>query len=101
MLLQLYYQTINQAAKQAAATVALQAKQAAANALPITWTTCRFLAVNFEQMYGHVLGHLASVQAQPAAQPSAPFSRKLVPFKRPSIGTCCKRADWANFLAAW
>ena len=60
--------------------------------------SCNFVAVSHAQFSVHALGHAAG---NPALAPRRPAPRRPAPFKRPSIGTCCKPADWANFMSAW
>ena len=88
-------------AEQGIAAAALRAEQKPSDPMRITCPLCGFVAVNYSQLCGHILGHLASAQARPAAQPPVASVRDPAPFKRPLIGTSCKPADWANFLAAW
>ena len=59
--------------------------------------SCPFVAVSHAQFSVHALGHL---QDRRPAGDQAP-ARRPPPFRRPSIGTCCKPADWANFMSAW
>ena len=59
--------------------------------------SCNFIAVSHAQFSVHALGHLQDRRAVS----NNPPARWPAPFKRPSIGTCCKPADWANFMAAW
>ena len=65
--------------------------------LNIQCPTCPFVAVSHAQFSVHALGHL---QDRRPAGDHAP-TRRPPPFKWPSIGTCCKPADWANFMSAW
>ena len=71
--------------------------QGADDILEIRCPSCPFVAVNYAQFSVHALGHLQD--RRPAAD-AAP-ARRPPPFRRPTIGTCCKPADWANFMAAW
>ena len=67
------------------------------DAINIPCPSCPFIAVSHAQFSVHALGHL---QDRRPAGDAAP-ARRPPPFRRPSIGTCCKPADWANFMSAW
>ena len=59
--------------------------------------SCDFVAISHAQFSVHAYGYL---QDRCAAGNHTP-ARQPAPFKSPSIGTCCKLADRANFMAAW
>ena len=59
--------------------------------------SCPFVAVSHAQFSVHALEHLQDPRPAGKAAPT----RRPPPFRRPSIGTCCKPADWANFMSAW
>ena len=67
------------------------------DAIDIWCPSCKYVANSHAQFSLHALRHLQD--RRPAAN-HAP-SWRPPPFKHPSIGTCCKPADWANFMAAW
>ena len=71
--------------------------QGADDVVNIRCPSCNFIAVSHAQFSVHALGHL---QDRRPAGDAAP-ARRPPPFRRPSIGTCCKPADWANFMLAW
>ena len=57
-----------------------------------------FVAVSHAQFSMHTYGHLQDLQDRRAAGDHTP-ARRLAPFKRPSIRTCCKPADRANSVS--
>ena len=71
--------------------------QGADDVLQIRCPSCPFVAISHAEFSVHAIGHLQdrrpAVDAVPARRPP--------PFRRPSINTCCKPADWANFMSAW
>ena len=67
------------------------------DAVDIRCPSCEYVATSHAQFSVHALGHLRDCRQ--AANHA--LSRQPPPFKRLSIGTCCKPADWANFMAAW
>ena len=67
------------------------------DAVNIQCPSCDYVAISHAQFSVHALGHL---QDRRGANDHPP-ARRPAPFKRPSIGTYCKPADWANFMAAW
>ena len=71
--------------------------QGADDNLEIRCPSCPFVAVNHAQFSVHALGHLQDCRAVSDHPPA----RRPAPFRRPSMGTCCKLVDWANFMAAW
>ena len=85
----------------AAAAAACRAELEAADAANITCPSCNFVAVDYGPCSRHVLGHLVHAQQNQPANPPTTSARKPAPFKRPSIGICCKPADWAKFMSAW
>ena len=71
--------------------------QGADDVVNLPCPACDFVAVSHAQFSVHALGHL---QDRRPAGDAAP-ARRPPPFRRPSVGTCCKPADWANFMSAW
>ena len=67
----------------------IHAKMGLKGAGDVTNVSC-LMAVSPAQFSVHAYGHLQDRRAYWPA-----------PFKRPSIGMCCKRADWANFMSTW
>ena len=70
------------------------------DAVDIHCPSCEFVANGYAQFSIHALNHLRDRPPPRPAADHAPL-RRPPPFKRPTIGTCCKPADWANFMAAW
>ena len=70
--------------------------QGADDIVQIPCPSCPFVAVNHAQFSVHAYKHLEDHRA--AGDPTP--ARRPAPFKRPSINTCCKPADWANFMSA-
>ena len=71
--------------------------QGADDVLHIRCPSCPFVAVSHAEFSVHAMGHL---QDRRPAGDAAP-ARRPPPFRRPTINTCCKPADWANFMSAW
>ena len=71
--------------------------EGAGNIANVSCPSCDFVAISHTQFtvqpYAHFQNRCASADPEPARRPAL--------FKRPSIGTCCKPANWANFKSAW